>query len=74
MEDLGQQLDAIRSSIATKKQRPIEKFKDEILELLDKHGASQKEVVVWLQQYKGFETSSPTLCRAVKKWKSKQNP
>jgi len=74
MVDLAKQLAVVRSTRAKMKERPIDKHKDEILELIDNHEASLREVVRWLQQYKDIETSASTLCRAVKNWKSKQSP
>ena len=68
MTDLKRELKNVRADM---KQRPIDQHKEEILELIEQHGASQREVVAWLQKCRGIEVSQPTLSRLLTRWKSK---
>ena len=67
MTDLKQELEAVRADM---RKRPIDQYKDEILELINEHGASQQEVVRWLESYKDVKVTQSTLSRRLTKWKS----
>ncbi|GGF14899.1 MAG: arginine repressor [Reinekea sp.] len=67
MSSLGEELKLVRQNLG--KQRPLEQFKGEILELLDKHGATQVEVQAWLEQCKDVTVSRSTLSRVIKSWR-----
>ena len=67
MSSLGEELKLVRQNLG--KQRPLEQFKGEILELLDKHGATQVEVQAWLKQCKDVTVSRSTLSRVIKSWR-----
>lgn len=67
MSSLAEELKLVRKNLG--KQRPLEQFKEEILELLDTHGATQVEVQAWLEQRKDVTVSRSTLSRVIKSWR-----
>ena len=69
MSDLLQELTAVRAEL---KKHPLDEFKNEILELINQHGASQQEVVIWLEVYKDVSITQSTLSRRLSRWKKEQ--
>jgi len=67
MSSLNKELQLVRKNLG--KQRPLDEFKEEILELLNKHSATQVEVQAWLEQCKNVTVSRSTLSRVVKNWR-----
>ena len=67
MSDLKQELEELRSEL---KKRPIDACKSDILELINEHGASQQEVVIWLEVYKDISITQSTLSRRLSRWKN----
>lgn len=69
MTDLKRELENVRADI---KKQPIDLCKNEILELIEKHGASQREVVAWLSSCRSVDVSQSTLSRLLTKWNEKK--
>ncbi|PCH96571.1 MAG: hypothetical protein COB83_05090 [Gammaproteobacteria bacterium] len=69
MTDLKQELESVRADM---KKRPIDQHKYEIIELVEKHGASQREVVAWLLTCRSVDVSQSTLSRLLAKWNEKK--
>ncbi|WDE05376.1 hypothetical protein SG34_000030 [Thalassomonas viridans] len=69
MSDLKQELAAVRAEL---KKHPLDEFKNDILELINLHGASQQEVVIWLEVYKDISITQSTLSRRLSRWKAQE--
>jgi len=69
MTDLKRELENVRADM---KKRPIDQYKNEILELIELHGASQREVVAWLLSCRSVDVSQSTLSRLLAKWNEKK--
>lgn len=69
MASLSEQLKRVRNTRGKKRVHPLEQYRNEILELLNKHGATQLEIIAWLEQFKDMKVTPSTLSRVLKKWR-----